>query len=195
MTADPKVVGVDIDGVGALVAPAFVPAAKACGYHEELDDTQYWMGIPSKLRVPIQNYMFVSGLIQALPAYPGAATAVRQLRDAGHRVVFVTARGHTGTDKDLKEAIELITNQWLVNNGFLADQPTIFTADKRVAVQQFGIDVMVEDCLETAESFLSTHTKCYLVDRPWNAGLYIPFSEYDYPWRIKSLAQLPALLG
>ncbi|MFA5967555.1 MAG: hypothetical protein WC805_03570 [Patescibacteria group bacterium] len=196
MTIRPRIFGVDLDGVCIRIAPTFALAAKACGYQEELDYTQYWMGIPPNLRTPVQNYMVVSGLIQTLPAYPCAAAAVKQLQDAGHNVVFVTARGrgHTGTDSDLKETIELITYQWLADNNFSVQRPIIFTADKRAAAQDFGIDVMVEDCLETAESFLGTDIKCYLVDRPWNGGLYIPFGEYDYPWRIRLLTDLLALL-
>jgi hypothetical protein len=166
----PKIACLDIDGVCANIAQAFAPAAKACGYQSDLDYTRYWMGIPADLRVPVQNYMFVSGMIQKLPAYPDAVTAVRQLQNAGHEVVYVTARGHTGLDRGFKEAIELVTREWLIDNGFLITRDPLFTIDKVGAVLSIGASLMVEDCLETAESFRSTPARCVF----WSIGHGMP---------------------
>lgn len=186
------VVTLDIDGVLANIASAFGPAAAVCGYSEKLDYSQYWFGIPLKLRLPIQRYLISSGFIEALPTYPDAVPTVEQLQKAGHRLICISARGFEGDD-DLKETVERITWEWLTKNGFAIDE-LIFTLDKVKVAKQVGSNAMVEDSLEIASLFLGTDIRCYLIDRPWNGDLGERFGKDDYPWRLRSLAELPDLL-
>ena len=111
--------------------------------------------------------------------YPGVGDALRRLRDAGHEIILITARGY-GSDHNSERA----TLDWLDDHD-LPYHELHFSSDK----SGFAVDYMIDD---KAETFLALRDdadgpEAWLMDRPWNQHV-------ETFYRVHSLAEYVDLI-
>lgn len=90
----------------------------------------------------------------------GAVEATRKLAAAGHEIHIVTDRS-VGTEPGISSRH---TAAWLAEHGFVFHSLT-FSRDKTVV----PTDYFVEDKIGNYDDVTANGTRCYLVNRPWNA--------------------------
>jgi len=123
---------------------------------EEIKSTQFW------------------GMLQPLN---GAVTALQHLnamRFAGHHIYFITAR--TG------KMAKFYTEMWLMFHGM--NLPTVLIADQKGGlVKGLQLDVFVDDRPENIEDVwrVSSKTRLYLINQPWNRGVALPGRVHRVP--------------
>lgn len=91
---------------------------------------------------------------------PDAVWSSRTLAEQGHTVHIVTDRS-VGTDLGVSSRA---TAAWLADHGFVFHSLT-FSRDKTVV----PTDYFIEDRLQNADALNAAGTRCYLINRPWNA--------------------------
>lgn len=118
-----------------------------------------------------------SDLYDHILPIPGARGAVKEMRDRGHRVVFITSCVVGSMDQKVR---------WLQRYGFLdaghrSPADLVIAADKSL----INADVLIDDHVKNVESF---PRKAILIDRPHNHT--IPCRRL----RLDSLSQVPGWL-
>jgi len=108
----------------------------------------------------------------------GTRLALRDLRDAGHEIILVTARkANPGQDENIKAQ----TIFWLDGEGIPYDE-LHFSSDK-TSVQT---DYFIEDRVENFEHILeNSDTDAYLLDQPWNRN----FEDWHDNFRVGSVLE------
>jgi len=159
-------IGLDIDGVVADSFPVFT---------EELN-RQYGKNI-----MEIDNYdmskiydvdwneldTFFDKNMEVLFSTPepvkGSVESIVSLTEAGHEIIYVTARK--------PGAEELITKKWLEEKQIPPGEK-IFTGglSKTIAVKEHGIDVFVDDFISNSVEIVSMGIPVLLMDAPYNRG-------------------------
>lgn len=109
-----------------------------------------------------------AGSYATLPLLPGAAQAIKHIRENGHRVWFVTARPIYAKEDTLRA----------VSNAFGFTDTVVFSGGKDYkseTVNLLNIDVFVEDGPHYAESIAkNTKALVYLMDHPYNKKVSHP---------------------
>ena len=74
-----------------------------------------------------------------------AAEIIRKLKEQGHNIYIITARGIS--EKDIYSYLKDITKEWLKENEIYYDE-LFFEKDKKKIIQEYNIDLMIEDYAE-----------------------------------------------
>lgn len=101
----------------------------------------------------------LDGTLYAGEPMPGVVDALTRIRDAGHTVHLVTARGHLAHGA----AIKTQTIQWLDEHTIPHDTLT-FSRDKTVV----PCDWFIDDNVDNATAVAATGARAYLHRQPWN---------------------------
>src|SRR5574342_262574 len=156
------IIGVDVDDVVAdLVSEWLTRYNKDYNDSLRLDQINTWSIVElvkPECRARIYDYLSSETLYSSIRPITGAKKGVLALREAGHRVIFVTSCVRGMFDRKW---------QWLINHGFL--QPSLHTIDFIAATDKalIKVDLMIDDRLETVKAF---GEKGVLFSRPWNNG-------------------------
>jgi hypothetical protein len=114
----------------------------------------------------------VTGGFYPCPAIPHAVPTLKRLRDAGHHIVFVTARP-SWAEED--------TYRWLAMRG-LQDQPVVFTTEKETHT---SFDIYIDDnplLLSRLATATGPNQQVVRYAQPWNspvAGVRTMVSWYE----------------
>lgn len=162
-------IGLDVDGVcfdfvGAVADYADKDRPKADKWHffEE------WGWNRKRFCKECRSYVRISGgLFWSGYRIDGAFAGVRALLEAGHRVVFVTARNGFG-DSSLDYVVARRTRDWIEWVFGIPDPIVHFSAQKDEAARLFNIDYFLDDKPENVEALRKVGVKAYLFDQPWN---------------------------
>lgn len=165
-----KTIGIDIDGVLADYVAALRPVAAA---HEMLElpegmPTTYRMVEPGWFTDGEQwlrtHHAWATAHVRTTPLLDDtAAGTMRSLRDAGHRVVIVTARGSGGGIEPDDDHIQQETRAWLDENGLSHDH-IYFASDKSTAEW----DHLIEDSPGQLTRLHEIGRKVWRRDQPYN---------------------------
>ena len=143
-------IGIDIDGVIADIEPYIFEYGAKLLYDKgrTLDDIkrkeyetyeifkwdrdtehEFW-----------DNYMLE--YYKNAPARAFASEVIRKLKEQGHNIYIITARGIS--EKDLYSYLKGMTKEWLKRENIYYDE-IFFEKDKKKIIQEYNIDVMIED--------------------------------------------------
>lgn len=104
---------------------------------------------------------------------PGAVVALTKLREAGHTIHLVTARGYLANGHVIRAKTAFWLEEWAIPHDTLT-----FSQDKTVVQTDWFID----DNARNVSAVWEAGSRALLVDQPWNA---------DVPWhdRVGSIAE------
>lgn len=143
-------IGIDIDGVIADIEPYIFEYGAKLLYDKgrTLDDIkrkeyetyeifkwdrdtehEFW-----------DNYMLE--YYKNAPARAFALEVIRKLKEQGHNIYIITARGIS--EKDIYSYLKGMTKEWLKRENIYYDE-IFFEKDKKKIIQEYNIDVMIED--------------------------------------------------
>ena len=143
-------IGIDIDGVIADIEPYIFEYGAKLLYDKgrTLDDIkrkeyetyeifkwdrdtehEFW-----------DNYMLE--YYKNAPARAFASEVIRKLKEQGHNIYIITARGIS--EKNLYSYLKEMTKEWLKRENIYYDE-IFFEKDKKKIIQEYNIDVMIED--------------------------------------------------
>jgi uncharacterized HAD superfamily protein len=114
------------------------------------------------------------------PPIEGAVDALWRLREAGHRVHLITARGTRLSA--ICPTIQEHTWKWVLDYNVPADSLT-FSKDKTVKPTQWFVDDSIDNVLNLAKA----GTRTYLLTMPWNA-------ERPWPLRVNTVAEFADII-
>lgn len=180
--ADSLRIGVDIDDV---LFPWFDKAHDACvraGVTNGITPSQWqcWMdyGCTEDQWLEVMRVATLDGSLYTGDAYPGAADALRSLRDAGHSIHLVTARGFFQHG----DLIRKHTVEWLEVADIPHDSLT-FSKDKTLV----RTDVFVDDSWRNVEQLTAAGVHTWLVDAPHNHTV-------TYPHRVPDVVEFARII-
>lgn len=122
------------------------------GFHEDYGCTQEQLW-------EVINREYRHGMLMRAP-YPGVVAALADLRDAGHTIHLVTARGFEGK---LAPMIRRDTQSWIAGFGVPHDTLT-FARDKRV----IAADAFLDDGPHNLDAVMGFGVYTFLRDQPHN---------------------------
>lgn len=171
----PLDIGVDIDGVlypfvAALrthIANRTNVPLERLGEPTEWDFAEQWGMTSSELAAWMHDGVETGDLLLAGGTYPGAAEALRRLRQAGHRIHLITNRGWLAPSNPGKA--EDRTRNWLAANDMEYETLT-FSPDKT----SVRTDVFIEDRPKNFLALRQAGVDAYLRDHPFNADTPVP---------------------
>lgn len=108
-----------------------------------------------------------------------AADAVRKLKEAGHKIYFISARL---TNIEGCDALG-ITLDMLKENNVPYDKLVVDAEEKVRDSVSLGVDVFVEDSLDNCQKLSKSGIKTYLITSKINAGLDSGDIERVYNWQ------------
>jgi 5'(3')-deoxyribonucleotidase len=158
------IIGMDVDDVVAdLIGEWLARYRNRTGDQLRPEHIRDWHieGYAKKMpQHEFRSIMHEPDLYGGVRPHEGALNMVNTLKDAGHRIVYITAcPGNTAGAK----------REWLVHHGFLhtRDQHRDFiTAHDKSLVS--GVDILIDDRVENVEQFPK---KALLVRRPHNEDM------------------------
>lgn len=166
------VAGIDIDGILADYPRSFVEFInefKGTNYRvEDVKDYNIYasLGIPAEEGLHLKDQYRQTGQKRFIPVIPGAKEFLDSLREAGYKVVLLTARPYQKYNRIFSDTME-----WLARNELHYDT-IIFDKDKEERlVKDFGaenIAFFVDDVSGNANAIAKLGIPCYLVSRPYN---------------------------
>jgi len=151
-----KRIACDIDGV---VADFLAGAVKYWGEPQipvAYSLEEMFPNVPEK---ELLTWIGLSSTYTELPLVEGAVGAIAQLRRR-YNIIFLTSR---------PPFTEGVTQSWLARHG-LRGHGLVITYDKLAVIEQRGIQIAVEDRLETARVLAGTCQRVFLMDQPYNSG-------------------------
>lgn len=176
------IVGLDVDDVVAdLISEWLKRYRERSGHNLWPSDIRDWDISDYATKMPSHEFYGIlhePDLYAHIKPMPQALTAVTRIREAGHRIVFISACvGTSAHDK----------KEWLVHHGFLKgrDKHKDFVAahDKSLVT---GVDILVDDRIENVESFPK---KAILIRRPHNEGLMC-WRARGHIWEVPDLIEI-----
>lgn len=108
----------------------------------------------------------------------GAVESVNNLYDAGHQIIFITARHQNNNEA---------TKRWLSDNGFRYHK-LIHSETKIQEALDEKIDLFVDDHPKIIENMAKTRIPAIFVDLPKNVDIAMPRS--IYVWRAKNFNEI-----
>lgn len=159
-------IGLDIDGV---VADSFSVFLRELNKHYGKDFTKIDNYNMAKLYDvagdDLSNFFTVNMeyLYTAPKPMEGAVETIHSWLEAGHEIIFITAR-RCGAEEE-------VTLKWFEQNGIPGNK-IIFVggASKTFAVKENGIDIFVEDFMTNALEIAVLGVPVLLLDSPYNQG-------------------------
>ena len=163
-------IGIDLDGVcydfvGAVCDLAGMdrPSCESWEFYEEWGwDREKFLEV-CREGLSSRGTLFGYGYV-----IPGAKEGVHALLDAGHKVVFVTARGGFSGGKETREATQRRTLHWLKTEMRIPNPVVVFDGRKATVAAQHGITFFLEDNAPNVERLRHAGVLAYLFDQPWN---------------------------
>jgi uncharacterized HAD superfamily protein len=176
--------GIDIDDV---LFPWFDKAHAACeraGVTNGANPTRWAMyedyGITLEDWLAVMDAATLDGSLYTGEPYPGAVEALATLREAGHTLHVVTARGFFQHGDLIRKA----TVDWLRENDVPHDSLT-FTKDKSFV----RVDAFVDDSWKNVSDLVAAGIPTWMVDAPHNR-------DNEYHQRVPSVVEFAqAILG
>lgn len=156
-------VGFDADGVLQSFhagCNAFLKAEGHVGIKAEQNQWDFFDEWPDWTKSDFWKFVkrgVAAGIIFNTPPFRGAVGAVNSVKEAGHKVHIITARGWGDG------LAEQVSERWFNTCGFQYDSLT-FSFDKTIV----WTDMYVDDKPENIDSLLKVGTDAYLLSRPWN---------------------------
>lgn len=187
----PLALAVDIDDV---LHPWFALAHKACaaanlGKARSITPTSWHMHdayeVPLDEWVSVINDAAIYGDLYTAAPMQNVVWWLNALREAGHEIHLVTARGltaGTGLAMDLRDLIRKKTIEWAFENDVPHDSLT-FLKDKT----RFLADIYVDDGAHNVRALSEAGRVAYLVDAPHNQS-------FDYSPRVPSFAAFARMI-
>lgn len=167
--------GVDLDGVVCDFAKAANEwLADQMGVTPiDVDKWDWYRGYGDEV-LPLWDQLWErevpNGFFLTVEEVPGACDALDTLRRSGHKLVFCTARPMcSGVD----------TEAWLEMHDFKG-HPLFVTANAK-AKQHLGVDLLIDDKVETVNKYRALGKDAVLFKQPWNVTAWhkVP-SVYDW---------------
>lgn len=187
-------IGIDVDDVLADSLPEYLSAFnRRFGLQIPVSEAAWEVfrrhpDIPAEEIRAFFQELYHADFLGSRPLLPGAREGVEQLHQAGHRLFIIT--GRLRSDRE-------ITERWIEMQGLSAFFQEIVDRDgldmplhKRRAVEQFRLDVLLEDEYEVALAAAEVSARVLLFDRPWNRGS-LPCNVF----RVRSWPDAVACLG
>jgi len=175
-------IGKDLDGCHQSFQAGVNKALKAAGLNLKCDPNEYhfWRGWgwTDEQFMEFWKKGVEDGYIFNTPPFRGAVQANHDLHNAGHSIHVITHRGFP----DRPGLAEQVTENWLNAVEFFYDSLT-FSEDKTVV----KTDVFIEDNLDNYHALNAVGTECYLITRPWNAGVKVER-------RVRSVAEFARII-
>jgi len=188
-------VGVDLDGVLAMLAIKMREIAEGVFEFKGITETDYLMGMSVQQVQKVLRFMINRDMIYDLQRHRETRAPLGDWLRRGHQVVYLTGRGadrftsmfETSVIHDLWKQ----TYQWLDKYGYpdAYEDNIVFEADKLKFCRESGIDVLIDDnpaLVQPNGSCVQSTSKLLVVlrDQPWNRGV-------EYPCRImRDLAEV-----
>lgn len=170
-------IGIDIDGVltniaefalekglefcketgkGKLIKMSSYDTKEAFGWDQETDDA-FW-----------KKYLFLYA--EENPVIDKAPENIKKLKEDGHKLYIITARGLAGPDVkniEIRDKMRNTVKNWLDKNDIVYDDLIFTTEDKSQAIRDKKIDIMIDDSPYNLKD-LSKITKMICYDWPYN---------------------------
>ena len=170
-------IGIDIDGVltniaefalekglefcketgkGKLMKMSSYDTKEAFGWDKETDDA-FW-----------EKYLFLYA--EENPVIDKASENIKKLKEDGHKLYIITARGLAGPDVkniEIRDKMRNTVKNWLDKNDIVYDDLIFTTEDKSQAIRDKKIDIMIDDSPYNLRD-LSKITKMICYDWPYN---------------------------
>jgi len=163
--------GIDLDGVLIDWTSVLRDAIRnTYGFHPDTSD--YDAGLTREQFAEIHDKIAGDGGLPLCDVYYDNMETLVELAER-HDIFYITHRRSMLGNKVVDGIIRDDTKYFLEVNDF-PEGKLIFTHDKVSVCEHYNIPIMVEDHLETAQNFLGTITRCYLIDRPWNRHIWYP---------------------
>lgn len=177
-------IGVDVDDV---LFPWFDKAHAACeraGITNGVTPSQWSCyldyGVSLEDWLAVMETATLDGSLYTGEPYPGAVEAMKSLRDAGHTLHIVTARGFFAHG----DLIRTATVEWLRDNDVPHDSLT-FSKDKTLV----HVDAFVDDSWKNVSDLVAAGIPTWMVDAPHN-------QRDEYHQRVPSVVEFAqAILG
>ena len=170
-------IGIDIDGVltniaefalekglefcketgkGKLIKMSSYDTKEAFGWDQETDDA-FW-----------KKYLFLYA--EENPVIDKASENIKKLKEDGHKLYIITARGLAGPDVkniEIRDKMRNTVKNWLDKNDIVYDDLIFTTEDKSQAIRDKKIDIMIDDSPYNLRD-LSKITKMICYDWQYN---------------------------
>lgn len=168
-------IGIDLDGVCYDFTAAFAdlvgfdrPKAEGWEFYEEWGWTREEF-LESCRKGVESSTLFGYG-------YPiaGAKEGIQALLDAGHKVIFVTARGGFGGGYEIREKVHGRTRYWLTSTLGVNNPQIVFDGRKHKVARKLGIDVFLDDKPNNVRQLHQAGVRSFLFDQPWNQDFITP---------------------
>ena len=177
-------IGVDVDDVLAESLPGYLDAFRSHFGRDVKIEEAAWEIFPRYPEISTaEMWRFFARLeetdfLGTRPVYPEAASAMRTLARAGHRLVVVTGRllAHCDHTRRLLQNAGIVGlfEDLVHRNGEAAAEY------KRRVVRERRLDLLIEDELHVAVATALVSVPVLLFDRPWNQG--------KLPWGVTRVA-------
>lgn len=174
--------GIDIDDV---LFPWFDKAHAACeraGITNGITPSQWSCyldyGVTLEDWLAVMEIATLDGTLYTGEPYPGAIEALHSLKDAGHTLHIVTARGFFAHG----DLIRRHTVEWLRANDVPHDSLT-FSKDKTF----IRVDAFVDDSWKNVSDLVAAGIPTWMVDAPHNKTT-------EYPHRVASVSEFASII-
>ncbi len=157
------IIGIDIDDVIAEFSKAYVP----CAIY--LNSKNHKTGFKDKKLFPTKGMFFwsenecqnnnkycVSTIFDFIKPKSDARSCLARLKENGHKIVLISARGKDGYSTRKQ------TINWLRNNGICYDKLFTHISDKVEIAKKEKIDIMIEDQYHLANQMQNAGIKTIL---------------------------------
>ena len=184
-------IGIDIDGVltniaefalekglefcketgkGKLIKMSSYDTKEAFGWDQETDDA-FW-----------KKYLFLYA--EENPVIDKAPENIKKLKEDGHKLYIITARGLAGPDVkniEIRDKMRNTVKNWLDKNDIVYDDLIFTTEDKSQAIRDKKIDIMIDDSPYNLRD-LSKITKMICYDWTYNRDVNNENIHRCYNW-------------
>lgn len=168
-------IGIDVDGVVADLHSEWIRRYNR-DYRDQITaeqltqwDAEKWP-IKRECGKKIYDYLRQPDLYKDVKPFPGAVDSIKDLRDRGHRVVYVTSNAKGMTDQKW----EWLERYEFLPSGRYTAEDLVVAHDKRLV----KTDVLVDDKLATV---MRHPYPTILMDQPWNRSLNWSTRALDWP--------------
>lgn len=147
------------------------------------DYTNYMFGWTQKESDDFWDIYF-DDIVRNVKPFTLASEVLRQLKDDGHEIIFITARYGENAQK--------FTEEWLEKNNFVYDKVLVDVKEKGKVAQEENIDVFMDDSLLQCEDVYKYGIKSFLMNTRTNRDLETGEITRVYTWpdfynKLKSL--------
>lgn len=181
-------IGVDIDGVVANTHMAMLDSFKSKGFAPPETTLDQWVQFacwniwPEASKEECRELFRSAAFWESVPPIKYAIPSLSRMRQCGHYVYLVTARGSSQGMCDGMSQVEMATREWLTAYGVSYDG-LIFDPDKAKVAAEYKLECFYEDTLVNAVQLASVCRQVYLMDGPWNQCEELPDNVMRTTWR------------